>query len=113
MDIICEGSFTTRPLVLDRSNYAYWKAIMIVFLKSIDSKIWKAMVTWLEHITVIDAYGKVLAKPEPSWGSVEDEVSLRNSRALNAIFNDIDQNVFKLINTCTSVKEAWGILEVV
>ena len=43
---------------------------------------------------------------------MEDEASLWNSHALNAIFNEVDQNVFKLINTCTSTKEAWIILEV-
>ncbi|TYK00077.1 gag-pol polyprotein [Cucumis melo var. makuwa] len=42
----------------------------------------------------------------------EDEESLRNSQALNALYNGVDQNVFKLINTCTSVKKAWDILEV-
>ena len=32
-----------------------------------------------------------------------------NCRALNAIFNGVDKNVFRLINTCTSAKEAWEI----
>ena len=36
-----------------------------------------------------------------------------NSRALDAIYNRVDQNVFKLINTCSSAKEAWKILKVV
>ncbi|KAA0025177.1 gag-pol polyprotein [Cucumis melo var. makuwa] len=35
-----------------------------------------------------------------------------NSRALSALFNVVDQNIFKLINTCKSAKAAWDILEV-
>ncbi|KAA0062325.1 gag-proteinase polyprotein [Cucumis melo var. makuwa] len=35
-----------------------------------------------------------------------------NSRALNALFNAVDPNIFKLINTCKSAKDAWDILEV-
>ena len=35
-----------------------------------------------------------------------------NSRALNVLFNAVDPNIFKLINTCKSAKVAWDILEV-
>ena len=76
MDIIYEGRFTTRPLVLHGSNYAYWKAIMIAFLKSIDSKTWKAVVIGWKHPKTIDVDGKVLAKLELSWSSALDEASL-------------------------------------
>ena len=47
------------------------------------------------------------------WTKEEDETSLENSRALNALFNGVDQNVFKLINTCSSAKEAWNIQKTV
>ncbi|MCI82765.1 gag-pol polyprotein, partial [Trifolium medium] len=30
---------------------------------------------------------------------------------LNAIFNGVDKNMFRLINTCTEAKEAWEILQ--
>lgn len=43
MEQICEGSSTIRPPVLDGSNYAYWKARMTTFLKSIDSNSWKVV----------------------------------------------------------------------
>lgn len=38
--------------------------------------------------------------------NVKDEAYLGNSQALNAIFNSVDQNVLKLINTCALAKEA-------
>lgn len=51
-------------------------------------------------------------KPIKDWTTAEDEASLGKSRALNAIFNGVDKNVFRRTNTCTSVKEAWDILGV-
>lgn len=85
---------------------------MIAFLKSIDNKSWKAVVFGLEHPIGIDVAGKVSLKPELTWSSAEDEAALGNSRVLNARFNGVDQNVFRLINTCTFTKEAWNILQV-
>ena len=45
-------------------------------------------------------------KKEEDWTKEEDEEALANSKALNAIFNGVDKNMFILINTCTVAKEA-------
>ncbi|XP_057444286.1 uncharacterized protein LOC130736472 [Lotus japonicus] len=50
-------------------------------------------------------------KPEDEWNKEEDEEALGNSKALNAIFNGVDKNMFRLINTCTVAKDAWEILK--
>ena len=34
---------------------------------------------------------------EEEWTAAEDESSLANSRALNAIFNVVDKNVFRIV----------------
>lgn len=44
MDLIKERGSTTKPPLLNGTNYAYWTAC-IAFLKSIDSKIWNVVVT--------------------------------------------------------------------
>ncbi|KAA0060153.1 Receptor-like protein 12 [Cucumis melo var. makuwa] len=62
-------------------------------------------------IVSIDAAGKETLKPEITWSKEEDKDVLVNSRALNSIFNGVDQNVFKLINTCSSTKEALKMVE--
>lgn len=36
----------------------------------------------------------------------------RNFCALNAIYNEVDEDVFKIINTCISAKKACETLEV-
>ncbi|XP_058786979.1 uncharacterized protein LOC131661450 [Vicia villosa] len=44
-------------------------------------------------------------KPEVDWNQVEDELALANSKALNAIFNGVDRNFFRLVNTCEVAKD--------
>ncbi|MCI96010.1 gag-protease polyprotein, partial [Trifolium medium] len=50
-------------------------------------------------------------KPEEEWSKEEDELALGNSKALNALFNGVDNNMFRLIKKCTVAKEAWEILK--
>ena len=108
-----EGGSINRPPVLDGTNYGYWKARMCAFLKSLNSKTWKAVINGWEAPKAADAEGKSTGpKPEKDWSTAEDEASQANSRALNAIFNGVNQNVFRLINTCTSAKVAWDTLDV-
>ncbi|GAA0167282.1 hypothetical protein LIER_22250 [Lithospermum erythrorhizon] len=45
-------------------------------------------------------------------GSIsQDELALGNDKALNAIFNGVTPNVFKIISKCIVAKEAWEILQ--
>lgn len=85
---------------------------MIVFLKSIDNKIWKTVVSGWTHPSITDVEGKDSPKLEEDCTDAEDVASMRNYRALNAIFNGGDKNVFKLISTFMFAKELWGIVEV-
>ncbi|KAA0060315.1 gag-pol polyprotein [Cucumis melo var. makuwa] len=56
--------------------------------------------------------GVLVPKPKVDWTDAEEQASVGNAIAINAIFNGVDLNVFKLINSCTTAKEAWKILEV-
>ncbi|MCI71763.1 gag-pol polyprotein, partial [Trifolium medium] len=66
-----------------------------------------------DHPKIKDANGVDTAelKPEKEWTTVEDSLSIGNSKALNAIFNGVDQNMFRLIKKRTSAKDAWEILK--
>ena len=44
--------------------------------------------------------------------AAEDELALGNSKALNALFNGVDKNMFRLIKQCTVAKDAWEILKI-
>jgi hypothetical protein len=103
-----EGGFVNRPPLLDGSNYDYWKSRMSAFLKSIDSKTRKAVLRGWEHPVQLDADGNRtdVLKPEEEWSVDEDELALGNSKALNALFNGVDKNMFRLIKQCTVAKDA-------
>src|ERR1044072_3058372 len=109
-----EGGSINRPHVFDSTNYDYWKARMTTFLRSIDNKTWKAIIKgWTPPVNKeIEGSSTTLTlKKEEEWSKEEDEEALANLKALNAIFNGVDKNMFRLINTCTVAMEAWDILK--
>ncbi|CAM8940967.1 unnamed protein product [Rhodiola kirilowii] len=106
-----EGQSITRPPLLDGSNFATWKPVMRSFLKSLDEKAWKAVLRgWTEPI-MNNLTGEPVPKPEALWIEDEDKASMGNSKAMNAIFSAVDENVMKLIINCEVAKEAWDILQ--
>ncbi|MCI89074.1 gag-pol polyprotein, partial [Trifolium medium] len=66
-----------------------------------------------DHPKVKDANGADTdeLKPEEDWSAAEDSLSVGNSKALNVLFNGVDQNMFWLIKRCNVAKEAWEILK--
>lgn len=54
--------------------------------------------------------GVSILKVEFNWSNDEDGEAFGNSNALNVIFNGVHKNIFRLINICHEVKEAWEIL---
>src|ERR1044072_2188549 len=100
-----EGGSVSRPPVLDGTNYDYWKARMTALLKSIDNKTWRAIVKGstppVNKTTGESSTTTLEYKKEEDWTKEEEEEALANSKALNAIFNGVDKNMFRLINTCS------------
>ena len=62
MDLLKEGESTSRPPLLDRTNYSYWKFWMHVFFKSLDMKAWRSVLTGWCPSTMIDDNGKTVVK---------------------------------------------------
>ncbi|CAM8923580.1 unnamed protein product [Rhodiola kirilowii] len=106
-----EGQSTTRPPLLEGSNYASWKPKMKSFLKSLDERAWKAVLTRWTKPTMENLTGEAIPKPEALWTEADDNASMGNSKAMNAIFSGVDENVMKLIINCEVAKEAWDILQ--
>ncbi|CAM8944927.1 unnamed protein product [Rhodiola kirilowii] len=106
-----EGQSTTRPPLLEGSNYASWKPKMKSFLKSLDERAWKAVLTGWTEPTMENLTGEVVPKPEALWTEADDRASVGNSKAMNAIFSGVDENVMKLIINCEVAKDAWDILQ--
>ncbi|CAM8876573.1 unnamed protein product [Rhodiola kirilowii] len=81
------------------------------FLKSLDENALKAILkAWTEPM-MNNLTGEPVPKPEALWTEEEDKAAIGNSKAMNAIFSAIDENVMKLIINCEVAKEAWDILQ--
>ena len=101
-----------RPLILDGSNYDLWKPRMEAYIKSLDNRAWKAILKGWTHPVIIGVDNQPIGelKLEENRLKEYDELALANSKALNAIFNRVDRNIFRLINTCEVANDAWEIL---
>ncbi|KAK2415952.1 gag-protease polyprotein [Trifolium repens] len=109
-----EGGYMNRPPLLNGSaNYDSWKSKMTAFLRSIDSKVWKVVLTGWEHPTYASKEGTStgVLKPEVKWTTEEEVAAHHNHKAIYALFNGVDTSVFKLIKNCVSAKDAWEILQ--
>ncbi|CAM8998540.1 unnamed protein product [Rhodiola kirilowii] len=106
-----EEQSTTRPPLLEGSNYASWKPKMKSFLKSLDEKAWKAVLIGWTQPMMDNLVGEVVPKPEALWTDADEKTSIGNSKAMNAIFSGVDENMLKLIINCEVAKEAWDILQ--
>ncbi|CAJ2645798.1 unnamed protein product [Trifolium pratense] len=106
------GSVSKPPLLTGPENYDYWKSRMEAFIKSIDSRTWKAVLRGWEPPMVLDKDGKKtdVKKPYDEWTKDEYDLALGNSKALYTIFNSVDANMFMLVKRCITAKHAWEIL---
>ncbi|KAK2370913.1 putative mitochondrial protein [Trifolium repens] len=109
-----EGGYMNRPPLLTGSaNYDAWKPKMMAFLRSIDSKVWKVVLTGWEQPMYASKEGTStgIVKPEVEWTTEEEAIANQNHKAIYALFNGVDTSVFKMIKNCVSAKEAWEVLQ--
>ena len=95
------GHSLVIPPHFDGNNYAYWKVMMKAFLKSIDERVWNSVEYGWEKPTT----------PVSEWQTSQKEVAVFNSKAMNAIFNDVSMEEFKGISNVEVAHTAWNILQ--
>ena len=74
---------------------------MKAFLKSIDKRVWNPVEYGLEKPTT----------PVSKLQTSQKEAAAFNSKAMNAIFNDVSIDEFKRISNVDIVYTAWNILQ--
>ena len=98
----------TRPPPFDGSNYAYWKARMRIFLKSMDESVWQATVTeWnppIMEVAGVDGLQSMKVTPYYQWTTLQKSESSANAKALNAITCALSPDEFKRIISCDTAK---------
>ena len=91
------------PPHFDMNNYAYLKVRMKILLKSIDERVWNSVEYGWEKLTTLVS----------EWQTSQKEVAAFNSKAMNAIFNDVSIEEFKRISNVKVVHIAWNIFQTV
>ena len=95
------GQSLIIPPLFDGTNYAYWKVCMRAFLQSLDENVWQVVeIGW--------------TKPKEASTNCYDakiKAANFNSRALNALFFAVTNELFKKISSTEIAKEAWTILQ--
>lgn len=73
----------------------------------------KSVVKGWDPPMIKDEDGQItdVLKDEEDWDGEDDKLAQGNSKALNALFNGVDKNTFRLISRCVVAKEAWEILK--
>ena len=91
------------PPHFDGNNYAYWKVRMKTFLKFIDEKVWNSVEYGWEKPTT----------PVSEWSTSQKEVAAFKRKTMNAIFNAVSVEEFKIISNVEVDHTAWNILQIV
>ena len=74
---------------------------MIVFLQSLDEKVWLVVeVGWTKPTDLL-----------ASWDDDKIKTANFNNRVLNALFSVVTKEEFKKISSINSANEAWKILQ--
>ena len=103
-----KGTSTSKPLLLDGSNYAYWKQMMIEFLKSIDDDVWDIIEEGYSKPTIV-ADSKIVHKPKAQWTKDKKHASNYNKTRW-IIYNEVSAEEFCMISTCKTAKKRVGYL---
>ena len=91
------------PPHFDGNSYAYWKVRMKAFLKSIDERVWNFI-----------EYGwEKSATPVSEWSTSQKEAVVFNSKTMNAIFNAISMEEFRINLNVEVAHTTWKILQTV
>ena len=91
--------------LLDDSYYAYWNLRTETFINTLEEKVWRAVLIRQAHPTKEHDKRKKIPKLELEWSANEVRLGNKNLKALNATFNDLDQNQFKLNSTCDTTMD--------
>ena len=76
-------------------------------LKAIEEDVWTAVESGWTEPCVKTKDGEYAPKPKEQWTETDKLESKFNSKAIYEIFNAINAEQFKLVQGCSSAKDAW------
>ena len=109
--LFAEGSSMNGPPMFNGMNYAFWKIRMKIFMESIDSFIWEAVVHG-PFVPMQVVKDEEVEKPRSEWSESEKKKAQYDLVAKNIITSSLTMDEFCRIFQCSSAKEMWEVLEV-
>ncbi|KAL8097255.1 hypothetical protein AgCh_030400 [Apium graveolens] len=106
--------------ILERDNYHHWKVKMHLHLLSQD----ESYINCIEngpHIphkmataaTATVAVGQSIPKPRAEWTVEDIEEVHKDKKAMNILFNGLDQDMFDNVINCQTAKEIWDTVQLI
>ncbi|KAH9657408.1 hypothetical protein KPL70_023067 [Citrus sinensis] len=85
---------------------------MRIYLQALDYEIWE-IVNNGPFMPLTKSVGEDIPKPSREWNEFEKRKASLNSKAMNALFCELDKKKFHRVSICESANEIWHKLEVV
>ncbi|GFP99943.1 hypothetical protein PHJA_002138400 [Phtheirospermum japonicum] len=84
---------------------------MRAYIKTMDERFWRAILTGWEAPKRDDPDGDIILNNEVEWTAEELTTSNANTKALNAIYSFVDVSLFRIISNIQMDKETWEALQ--
>lgn len=98
-----EGYTPNHPPYFNGSNYTYWKARMILYIRPIKTSVWSL---------VVNGYKVPKDKTKAKWDANKQKANSLNYKALNVIVHAQSLEEFSRVSSLHTAKEVWDLLEV-
>ena len=106
-----KGAYNRAP-IFSGENYSYWKDCMRIHINSIDRKVWKVIQDGPMEITMTNADGFVIPKPEAQWNEEDEKKYSYDWKARNMIIAALGVDEYYRVSHCTSAKAMWDSLQI-
>ncbi|XP_058766926.1 uncharacterized protein LOC131640543 [Vicia villosa] len=106
-----KGAYTRAP-VFNGENYGYWKDCMRVHITSVDRHVWTAIQDGPFQITMVNAAGAIVPKPENTWNEDDEKKYASDWKGRNMLISALGVDEYYRVSHCTTAKEMWDALEV-
>ena len=98
-----KGAYNRAP-IFTGENYSYWKDCMQMHINSVDRKIWKVIENGPIEITMTDASGATIPKPEALLEKDDEKNYSYDWRAKNMLISSLGVDEYFRVSHCATAK---------
>ena len=95
---------TSKVPFFDGTDYAYWKAMMQIWLIALDFDVWSVIENG-PHVPMRTLGDKTIVKDVREYDATDKKLVSLNAKAMNCLYFALDRNEFNRISSCSDTKE--------